>query len=668
MSEWFPLSPPLWKNWIEDSIASGKDNQYVRDLYDRAVEDYLSMSLWEDYLDFMQAHRQEFGILEVRACYERAITHAGIHLADGIKIWKRCIRIEEAYLATLMDDEQIEEAKGGVRRLYKRAFSVPLFEIEDLETSYLAWEGNSGKSVLQESRTALDKAKKLRSSREEFEQTLLSEPGEANEALLLNYFSYIQAEERMGNDPSRIQLLYERAVTTFPITAELWNHYMRYTQRHLNIPSVAVKVSNRAVRNCPWVSMLWSHAVRILDAASCTPEVREEFWSTFLKFRSHVAPLLGGADFLEILLARCDSCRQHCSEPHDLRSMFKGMSTLMDQYYPNFVDRALLLHSYWADCEASYLQDVDAGRAVWESLVNGKCSSVYEAWAGFIDFETRFGSIDRCRALYNRSYRRRMDDAMHRYTLSHSWLRFEREKGNAELYFKALKKVEDYSTMIESYLAKQSQGVVDDSAEVGNKRRTAQGGKATTEKRFKGEKASETMAEKSVTHDDSRTVFVTNLAFSATESDIRDKFSACGEVAGVRIIRSSYTGKPKGYAYIDFAKEESVVEATSLAGTQLLGRTINVQKSVPPDQRKKVPHSSKVPRRGDGGTKATPDARSDGSALGSRPKRGASSGHTSLGFVPRAVRSTPSSSSPQEVPAPPLRTNEDFRAMLLDEK
>lgn len=668
MSEWFPLSPPLWKNWIEDSVRSGKDNHFVRNLYDRAVEDYLSVSLWEEYLHFLHERQEEFGILEVRSCYERAITSAGIHLSEGIKIWKACIRIEETHLATLIDEEQIEEAKESVRRIYKRAFMVPLNNIEDLEVCYKSWEKNDSKDVLQECADALDKAKKLRSTRKEWEHTLDSGEVEADELLLSNYFSYIQAEEKMGNDPSRVQLLYERAVTSFPITAEIWNSYMRYIQRHLNVPSVVTKICDRAVRNCPWVSVLWSTAIRILDTASCEPVFRQEFWLTFLKFHSHIAPLLGAADFLEILLARCDSCRQQTLEPHELHETFQKMSAMMDEYYPNFVDRGLLLHSYWAECEASSLQDVEAGRAIWESLVNDKYSSIYEAWAGFIDFEKRFGSVDRCRALYNRSYRRRMDDAMHRYTLSHSWLRFERENGTSELYFRALKKVEDYTTMIENYLAKRNRLAEDDDADVGNKRRTSQGKKDTSEKRLKKEPGQREIAEMEIQHDDSQTVFVTNLAFSATESDIREKFSACGEVSDVRIIKSSYTGKPKGYAYVDFAMEESVLRAISLAGTQLLGRTINVQKSNPPTHRRKTSHSSTVSRRRDRSIISTSSAQADSLRLESQPKHGADPGSASLGFVPRAVRGTPSSSSPSEVPAPPLRTNEDFRAMLLDKK
>lgn len=51
MHDRFPFSESLWLEWIADERASGKGNDdYVAELYDLAVKDYLSVQLWVDHL------------------------------------------------------------------------------------------------------------------------------------------------------------------------------------------------------------------------------------------------------------------------------------------------------------------------------------------------------------------------------------------------------------------------------------------------------------------------------------------------------------------------------------------------------------------------------------------------------------------------------------------
>ena len=47
-------------------------------------------------------------------------------------------------------------------------------------------------------------------------------------------------------------------------------------------------------------------------------------------------------------------------------------------------------------------------------------------------------------------------------------------------------------------------------------------------------------------------LFVGNLAFDVTESDVRELFSAAGAVLQVRIPTDRETGKPRGFAFVDF--------------------------------------------------------------------------------------------------------------------
>ena len=48
--------------------------------------------------------------------------------------------------------------------------------------------------------------------------------------------------EKAQKDPARVQLLYERAVSVFPVTSELWLQYTRYLETELKVPSLINQV------------------------------------------------------------------------------------------------------------------------------------------------------------------------------------------------------------------------------------------------------------------------------------------------------------------------------------------------------------------------------------------------------------------------------------------
>lgn len=53
--------------------------------------------------------------------------------------------------------------------------------------------------------------------------------------LPLNFLqTYLKFEQSSG-DPARVQLLYERAVTEFPVSSDLWLDYTRYLDKTLKV-------------------------------------------------------------------------------------------------------------------------------------------------------------------------------------------------------------------------------------------------------------------------------------------------------------------------------------------------------------------------------------------------------------------------------------------------
>lgn len=77
-----------------------------------------------------------------------------------------------------------------------------------------------------------------------------------------------------------------------------------------------------------------------------------------------------------------------------------------------------------------------------------------------------------------------------------------------------------------------------------------------------------------------RRLFVGNLPFSATESQLRDLFGQHGEVVSVNIVTDRFTNRPRGFAFVEMATDEAAQAAIrGLNGYSLDERTLNVNEA-----------------------------------------------------------------------------------------
>ncbi|HEY8518224.1 MAG TPA: hypothetical protein VIS07_22155 [Candidatus Binatia bacterium] len=75
----------------------------------------------------------------------------------------------------------------------------------------------------------------------------------------------------------------------------------------------------------------------------------------------------------------------------------------------------------------------------------------------------------------------------------------------------------------------------------------------------------------------SRTAFVGNLSFSATEEELTSLFSEVGPVVKARIGTDRETGRSRGFAFVEFASEEACAAAIQkLNGHEMGGRRLRV--------------------------------------------------------------------------------------------
>lgn len=77
-------------------------------------------------------------------------------------------------------------------------------------------------------------------------------------------------------------------------------------------------------------------------------------------------------------------------------------------------------------------------------------------------------------------------------------------------------------------------------------------------------------------------IFVGSLPFSIDEADLREAFEAYGEVASVKIITDKFTGRSKGFGFVEMSNDSEAQKAIEeLNGATVGGRTVVVNKSEP---------------------------------------------------------------------------------------
>ena len=77
----------------------------------------------------------------------------------------------------------------------------------------------------------------------------------------------------------------------------------------------------------------------------------------------------------------------------------------------------------------------------------------------------------------------------------------------------------------------------------------------------------------------SKKLYVGNLSFSSTENDIRDHFSAYGEVLSVNLITDRETGRLRGFGFVEMADAGAAAAIQNLDGKELGGRTLKVNEA-----------------------------------------------------------------------------------------
>ncbi len=117
-----------------------------------------------------------------------------------------------------------------------------------------------------------------------------------------------------------------------------------------------------------------------------------------------------------------------------------------------------------------------------------------------------------------------------------------------------------------------------------------------------------------------KNLFIGNLSFQTTESELRALFEPFGPITRVHIAMDRETGRARGFAFVEMADDSGAANAvTALNGKEVGGRALRVNEAVPKSDRPSRPSSGFAPRGGGGD-------RNGNSARGSNSGRGGKGG------------------------------------------
>ena len=77
-------------------------------------------------------------------------------------------------------------------------------------------------------------------------------------------------------------------------------------------------------------------------------------------------------------------------------------------------------------------------------------------------------------------------------------------------------------------------------------------------------------------------IFIGNISYEVTEDELREEFEAFGKVESINLVTDKYSGRPKGFAFVEM-KSSSEAEAAiaGLKGKSLKNRELDVSEARP---------------------------------------------------------------------------------------
>ena len=81
-------------------------------------------------------------------------------------------------------------------------------------------------------------------------------------------------------------------------------------------------------------------------------------------------------------------------------------------------------------------------------------------------------------------------------------------------------------------------------------------------------------------------IYVSNLSFSVQDEDLKEFFAEYGEVTSAKVITDKFTGKSRGFGFVEMSDDEAAKKAIAeLDQATVDGRSIRVMEAKPKEEK-----------------------------------------------------------------------------------
>jgi RNA recognition motif-containing protein len=80
---------------------------------------------------------------------------------------------------------------------------------------------------------------------------------------------------------------------------------------------------------------------------------------------------------------------------------------------------------------------------------------------------------------------------------------------------------------------------------------------------------------------DMKSIFVGNLSWTVTDADLSGKFSEFGTVLSARVVTDKFTGKSRGFGFVDMEDTDAAKAIAALSGQKWGERELTVNEAKP---------------------------------------------------------------------------------------
>jgi cold-inducible RNA-binding protein len=101
-------------------------------------------------------------------------------------------------------------------------------------------------------------------------------------------------------------------------------------------------------------------------------------------------------------------------------------------------------------------------------------------------------------------------------------------------------------------------------------------------------------------------LYIGNLSYNVNDDELREAFEAFGEVISAKVIKDKFTGRSRGFGFVEMGTKEQGLEAIeNLNNKDIKGKIIRVSESQPREPREGGMGGSgpRGPRTGTGGSR-----------------------------------------------------------------